>query len=102
MPEILYSNKHFGTQESIVIIAQRSLDFPEQHTFFGNLRQIDFKFNSVWVEIQSFPKEVQLDVDELIKVDFIGHPSVQQSNRIENLHIVSYLDLHQIYNIHYI
>jgi len=96
MPEILYSNKHFGTQESIVIIAQRSLDFPEQHTFFGNLRQIDFKFNSVWVEIQSFPKEVQLDVDELIKVDFIGHPSVQQSNRIENLHIVSYKNPYNI------
>lgn len=96
MPVILFSNKHFGTLESNVIIAQRSLDFLEQHTFFGNLRQIDLNFNSVWIEILSYPKEVQLDVEELLKVDFIGHPTVQQSNRINNLHIVSYKNPYNI------
>ena len=44
MDDILYSNKYFGKQESNVIIAQRSLDFPVQYTFFRNLRQIDFYF----------------------------------------------------------
>ena len=96
MAENLFSNKHFGTQESNVIIAQRSLDFPEQYTFFGNLRQIDFNFNSIWVEVQSYPNELQLDVDNLIKVDFIGHPGVQSCNRINNLHIVSYKNPYNI------
>ena len=96
MPEILYSNKHFGTQESNVIIAQRSLDFPEQYTFFGNLRQIDFYFNSIWVEILSYPNEVQLDAEQLIKVDFIGFPNVQADNTINQLHIESYKNPYNI------
>lgn len=96
MAEILHSNKHFGKQESNVIIAQRSLDFPEQYTFFRNLRQIDFYFNSIWVEITSYPKDLQLEIDDLIKVDFIGHPNVQSGNRINNLHIVSYKNPYNI------
>lgn len=96
MAEVLFSNKHFGIQESNVIIAQRSLDFPEQYTFFGNLRQIDFNFNSIWVEIQSYPNELKLDVEDLIKVDFIGHTGIQSDNRINNLHVVSYKNPYNI------
>lgn len=96
MSKKLYSNKHFGAQESNVIIEQRSLDFPEKRTFYGTLRQINFYFNSVWVEIQSYPNEVQLDANELIKVDFIGNSSVQPSNTIDELHIVAYKNPYNI------
>lgn len=98
MDDILYSNKYFGKQESNVIIAQRSLDFPVQYTFFRNLRQIDFYFYSVWIEIKSYPEYLQLDVDDLIKVDFIGHPDIQFDNKINNIHIISY---NNPYNIIY-
>ena len=96
MAEELFSSKHFGVKESSVIVAQRSLDFPEQHTFFGNLRQIDLNFKSVWVEILSYPKEVELDVNELIKVDFIGHNEIEPNNRINKLHITAYKNPYNI------
>lgn len=96
MAELLNTGKHFGVQEQVVIVGQRSLDFPERYTFFGNLQSIDFVFKKVWVELKSVPPFIEYDKESIITIDFIGHSPKASGSCINNLHIESYKNPYNI------
>ena len=50
--------KYFGGQNGETIIASKSLDFPEQKSFFGHLKHIELSFYKMWVEISGIPDSV--------------------------------------------
>ena len=88
----LISNRIFGLLETPVSIYSSSLDFPEQRNFFGFRRDINLVFDKIWIEVDkdSIPAYLDVDVDNLLNIQFIGRDDVEAASSICNLKINNY------------
>lgn len=82
--------KYFGGQNGETIIASKSLDFPEQKSFFGHLKHIELSFYKMWVEISGIPDSVTYDPLNLVRIRFTGILEGIEGAQLNNLSIKSY------------
>lgn len=88
----LISNRIFGLSQPSVGIYSDSLDFPVQRNIFGFRRDISLIFDRVWIEVDrnSIPDYIDVDVESLFNIKFVGRKDFNAASSISNLKIDNY------------